>query len=89
MSGLSFARTPTSKHRKCSEGQTGGTARRHHPRKRFVYGSGQDYPTVGAETIVTDCPVLRSRTGRSAQNREDVFAFECEIKGEKFVEWYF
>jgi glycosyltransferase involved in cell wall biosynthesis len=50
----------------------------------------EGYPLVAGEAIATGCPVLRSRTGGSAQMiREGVSGFECEIEAEKFVERLF
>jgi glycosyltransferase involved in cell wall biosynthesis len=50
----------------------------------------EGYPLVAAEAIATGCPVLRSRTGGSAQMiREGVSGFECEIEAGKFVERLF
>jgi glycosyltransferase involved in cell wall biosynthesis len=50
----------------------------------------EGFPLVAAEAIATGCPVLRSRTGGSAQMiREGVSGFECEIEAEKFVERLF
>jgi glycosyltransferase involved in cell wall biosynthesis len=50
----------------------------------------EGYPLVAAEAIATGCPVLRSRTGGSAQMiREGVSGFGCEIEAEKFVERLF
>jgi glycosyltransferase involved in cell wall biosynthesis len=50
----------------------------------------EGYPLVAAEAIATGCPVLRSRTGGSAQMiREGVSGFECEIEAEKFVDRLF
>jgi glycosyltransferase involved in cell wall biosynthesis len=50
----------------------------------------EGYPLVAAEAIGTGCPVLRSRTGGSAQMiREGVSGFVCEIEAEKFVERLF
>jgi glycosyltransferase involved in cell wall biosynthesis len=50
----------------------------------------EGYGLVAAEAIATGCPVLRSRSGGSAQMiREGVSGFECEIEAEKFVERLF
>jgi glycosyltransferase involved in cell wall biosynthesis len=50
----------------------------------------EGYGLVAAEAIATGCPVLRPRTGGSAQMiREGVSGFECEIEAEKFVERLF
>jgi glycosyltransferase involved in cell wall biosynthesis len=50
----------------------------------------EGYPLVAAEAIATGCPVLRSRTGGSAQMiQEGVSGFGCEIEAEKFVERLF
>jgi len=50
----------------------------------------EGFPLVAAEAIATGCPVLRSRTGGSAQMiREGISGFECEIEAEKFVERLF
>jgi glycosyltransferase involved in cell wall biosynthesis len=50
----------------------------------------EGYPLVAPEAIATGCPVLRSRTGGSAETiREGVSGFECEIEAEKFVERLF
>jgi glycosyltransferase involved in cell wall biosynthesis len=47
----------------------------------------EGYPMVAVEAIATGCPVLRSRTGGSAQMiREGVSGFLCEIEAEKFVD---
>jgi glycosyltransferase involved in cell wall biosynthesis len=50
----------------------------------------EGYPLVAVEAIASSCPVLRSRTGGSAETiREGVSGFECEIEAEKFVERLF
>jgi len=50
----------------------------------------EGWPLVAAEAIATGCPVLRTRTGGSAQMiREGASGFECEIEPEKFVERLF
>jgi glycosyltransferase involved in cell wall biosynthesis len=50
----------------------------------------EGYGLVAAEAIASGCPVLRSRTGGSAQMiREGISGFACEIESEKFVERLF
>jgi len=50
----------------------------------------EGFGLVAAEATATGCPVLRSRTGGTAQMvREGISGFECEIEAKKFVERLF